>query len=290
MAAMPNLDMAAFKQAMMDLYRDEEFTKVHEEINRKMYVNILERLHVLEADHNRLVHENEQLKKTVKQNENDIRKLKEQYDQRDKQSRKSNLRITGLKEVENENTKDYVTVFIKENMHLEVKPGDLLSAERIGLRKKQGKNRQQNRREMPRPILVKFNNHWTKREVFREKMQLKHLEVSENETRVFISEDLTPEMSEIFYNARQLVKSKRLCSAWTWEGQVYIKAHQHQQTGTPIKDLLTLAYYDSNPSNTSLHHSDRMRMELSHPSSSDSINTTVNTVNSHQSSAFTHSP
>ncbi len=87
-------------------------------------------------------------------------------------SRRNNLRITGLNE-EYEDTRGKITSFLKDNLKLKIKKDDVSTAERIAVRRKRTDQVQENVR--PRTILVKFNNHWFRRAVYRERFQLKDL-------------------------------------------------------------------------------------------------------------------
>ncbi len=61
--------------------------------------------------------------------------------------------------------------------------------------------------------------------------------------KVYINEALTPETAAIYYQARQLVKERKLCTAYTLDGQVFAKATKEQKKGQKIERMEQLAYF-----------------------------------------------
>ena len=78
----------------------------------------------------------------------------------------------------------------------------------------------QNRNVRPRPILIKFNNNWDRRKVYLGRLGLRHVE---NARGIFINEDLTKQMSELFYNARQAKKNGLIRQCWTEGGILSVR-------------------------------------------------------------------
>jgi hypothetical protein len=73
-------------------------------------------------------------------------------------------------------------------------------------------------RKTTRPIIVRFAN-WKMRDmVLRSKNQL-----NEGSQRVFISEHLTKSASQLFFEARKMLKEKKIAGTWTRNGHVMIK-------------------------------------------------------------------
>jgi len=78
----------------------------------------------------------------------------------------------------------------------------------------------------PRPILVTFATRKTRNEVYERRRVLK----SKVGPKVFLCENLTASASEVAWEARKLVKDRRLHSCWTSGGYVYVK---RTETGKP---------------------------------------------------------
>ena len=68
-----------------------------------------------------------------------------------------------------------------------------------------------------RPIIVRFTNRRSRDAVYRSRKLLGP------DQKIYISEQLTKNASNLFYEARQLRTQKRLSSAWTKGGQVFVK-------------------------------------------------------------------
>ncbi len=99
-------------------------------------------------------------------------------------------------------------------MKIHVPDDDVQTAERNGMKKEDS--------PYPWPILIKFNNHWTKRDVYKDRRQLKG-------EKIFFNENFTKESASLFYEARKLQKS-----AFTIGGIVFVKK---QRNSKPVKLL-----------------------------------------------------
>jgi hypothetical protein len=75
-------------------------------------------------------------------------------------------------------------------------------------------------RESCRPVLVRFTSRRIRDAVYRSKKSLKSLP---KDASIFISEHLTKNASNVFFEARKLVKEKSLAGAWTTHGLVNVK-------------------------------------------------------------------
>ena len=73
-------------------------------------------------------------------------------------------------------------------------------------------------RDRTRPILVKFSTRGDRDTVIKAKKLLRSKNIP-----VYISEHLTKPAAERFSKARGLVKEKKIFSAWSFNGQVFIK-------------------------------------------------------------------
>ena len=79
-----------------------------------------------------------------------------------------------------------------------------------------------------RDVLVKFSSK-KKRDLYYSRRKDTPKDV--NNMKAFINEDLTPYRSKLFFDARCLVKRKRLHSTWTQGGNIMIKAEAYD---TPV--------------------------------------------------------
>ena len=103
-----------------------------------------------------------------------------------------------------------VLAFCRDALKLDVSPQDISTAHRL----KAGP------RDATRPIIVRFTSRRVRENVFRAKKLLKDAPLP---NKVYISEQLTKTASTLFYEARKKQREKMLTSAWTHNGQVFIK-------------------------------------------------------------------
>jgi len=104
-----------------------------------------------------------------------------------------------------------VSAFIKDTLHVDVLPSDISTAHRI----KGGA------KDTVRPIIVRFASRRVRNLVFGAKKLLK-----EAPSRVYISEHLTKTDSELFFEARRLLREKKIFAAWTQNGLVHVRHSQ----------------------------------------------------------------
>ena len=72
--------------------------------------------------------------------------------------------------------------------------------------------------EQVRPVIVRFVNRKTRNAVYEARKRLKDLNKS-----IFVSEHLSKSASDLFYEARKLLKEKKIHGTWTQNGQVLVK-------------------------------------------------------------------
>lgn len=112
--------------------------------------------------------------------------------------------------------------FCKERLNVEVSTQDIISAYRM-------KDNKSNRSTTSsvRPIMINFANRKVRDDIFRAKKKLKATSGDrrshKNDHGVFISENLTPAANNLYYEARQRLRNKKLYAAWTNNGRVYVK-------------------------------------------------------------------
>src|SRR6218665_859713 len=69
-----------------------------------------------------------------------------------------------------------------------------------------------------RPIVVRFVARRIRDQVYRARIALRELD-----EKIYINEQLTKKAADIFFNARKLLRNKKIAGTWTMHGQVYIK-------------------------------------------------------------------
>lgn len=173
----------------------------------------------LQRSVNSLTDENNKLKERLDVNEKII-------DEVNKVQRDSNIIIRGLPENSfaeraspsgDENATEQpthisvektVTNFVSKEMGIDIQSGDIHSAFRF----KAGT------RDKTRPILIRFSNLKTRRDILTSRKILK-----EKNIEVYVSEHLTKRASDLMMRARTLVNKHKLHAAWARNGCIYIK-------------------------------------------------------------------
>jgi len=250
---------------MKDFTDSSYYTKKTNELIRQSMSQLTQRLHVTEAELKQTSRQVSILTETVKQQQQQIEELKKKSSTQEKVTRRTNIKIDGLPEVDEEHTPTLVKEFLKDNLSLHVQQGDIVSAERMGMKKTDSIK--------PRNVRVKFSSIWKKREVCQRKKLLKELK----DVKIYINEDLTQEAASIYFQARKMVKEKSLWAAYTLDGQVFVKTHKDEKKGNKIDHVEQLAYFthdttisnrtqskeEANSTTSSEMSIDRVRLELS---------------------------
>lgn len=114
-----------------------------------------------------------------------------------------------------------VITFCRDALGVEIKQGDISIAHRLKAGIK----------DVTRPVIVRFANRRIRNLVYSSKKCLKG-----HTSRVFISEHLTKTSSDLFYEARRLLREKKIFGAWTQNGQVFVRFSPDPSTrGTLIR-------------------------------------------------------
>jgi exosome complex exonuclease DIS3/RRP44 len=190
--------------------------------------------------------ENDDLRQHVTKLEERIEKLEIDADNNLQYSKRNTLRISGVPDFETSKEPDAISkdilkyeptdlkvVEIAQALNVEVSLEDIDRSHRIGVVNP----------NKPRDIIVKFKSYRARNVLYKARVDLK----SKGYPRVFINESLTQIRSSLFYKARQLVKSRFLNGAWTYDGNIMIKDASHKihrvstlselmqhKSGTPI--------------------------------------------------------
>ena len=128
-------------------------------------------------------------------------------------SRRNCLRVSGIVEKGGEQIDDVVAGLIKD-LDVDVHVNEIDRAHRLGRQASDsGKKR-------PRDIIIKFATYRARQKLYKRRTQLRR---SDKYKGTFINEELTRKRSELFYNARQLVKDKHFGKSWTSDGIVFIE-------------------------------------------------------------------
>jgi len=161
--------------------------------------------------------------------ESDLQKANSRVDELEAYTRRDNLVISGLpvesyaeasssteqdgRGESSEGTEKSLLKLFNDQLKVNVSPADISVAHR--LRKRGGSSAVNSG---PPAVIVRFTNRKTRDRVYNARRELRNMN-----TRIFINEDLNQSTNKLFFNARHLVKSRIIHSAWTYTGNVFIK-------------------------------------------------------------------
>ncbi len=135
-------------------------------------------------------------------------------DDLEQESKASNIRIFGMDEEEEEDVASKVIDLVRNQLHIaDIKTEDIKDTGRMG-----------KRTNKIRDILVQFRSNTLRDKVYNKRRLLK-----QNDNPVFINEDLTPQRSKLFFEARKLRKREKIFGTWTQKGNVMIKIKDSDQ-------------------------------------------------------------
>lgn len=121
----------------------------------------------------------------------------------------------------NSNAEVQFIKFCNDKLNITVSKSDISTAHRLP--RKSGSSG-------PKPLIVRFTNRRIRSLILKKKRQLK----SDTSGRYFINEHLSPEANDIFEATRNLYKSKKIASTWTFNGHVYLKRLEDGPNAKPI--------------------------------------------------------
>lgn len=156
----------------------------------------------------------------VNENCKKIDKLEVTQDENEQQARLNNLRIYGIPEPENETqeqTEHQLLKMFKNKLKLDIKTSDIDRCYRIGVHK----------RDITRPIFVRFISFKNRSSVFQNKKMLKN-------TGFVIKEDLTRIRSSLLKKAVEKYGTKNV---WTQNGKVFYSSNNRKCVINPGDEL-----------------------------------------------------
>lgn len=145
-----------------------------------------------------------------------LSEMKLKTDELEQYSRRSCVRISGIKESQSENVNGVVGQLI-DRLNLDVKPEDIDRMHRVG---RPDRVRNNGAPMGPRDIIVKLCNSNARLQLLKGRKPLR-----DNNEKIFISEDLTSTRMTLAYKCREHVRDKNseVSKTWTFNGNVLVK-------------------------------------------------------------------
>ena len=205
---------------------------------------VKEATNTLSAEVQELKRENQQLVKNNHDLERRVVQLELDSDALEQYSRRNTIRISGLPEVPSEDT-DGAVLAIARELDVSLTPSDIDRSHRVG---RIDDNRASGSGRRSRDIIVKFATYNARQRLY---VKRKNLRQTESLKNIFINEDLTKKRSKLLYDARCLVRTKKLKSAYASDGKIFVRDnldHRHLIRG----DADLLVFIDQRESRTEL--------------------------------------
>lgn len=206
--------MAKLQELVSSLVK-KEVAETHEKQNTKISTMKLE-LDDVKSENVKMKRMIERLNFELCKRDEKIEKLESQIDDLKQEKLENNVRIVGLEE--HDRDEDDVHKMAKE-YKMKLKKSDIAEIIRLG---KQGKKKK------CRDVIVRFKDKAKREEFYRCRKMNREKNAMQG---VYINDHLTESRSKLFYSARQLVRHKKINSAWTQGGNVLVRI---QDTSSPL--------------------------------------------------------
>jgi len=140
--------------------------------------------------------------------------LNTKHDVLEQYTRKYNLEIDGVPMVHGEDLEDIV-IKLARRIDADVGPEDIDIIHRF----KKGN-------QQPNPIIVRFNNYYSKKEMYYVRHKLHKLNVrhiSGAEKKIYINENLTAQRAALFKKVHNKKQLRQGWKVWTIDGKIFVK-------------------------------------------------------------------
>lgn len=246
-------DFDSFKEEMKQMI--QSYMTSHEQELKKItptLKDIQQSNHNIETSVAFLSSQNEELKKKIDQLEVQAKKdreyitiLEEKIEDVQRSNRKTSFEIKNVPKKINETREDLINYVrnLSENIGCKLDYSDIRDIHRVQTNK-EGKNNT--------PIIIETNSTMLKSDILKmcktfniknkDKLRAKHLGLTINEdSPIFVSEQLTAKGSRLFFLARDVAKSKNYKFCWTSFGRVYLRKDENSRI-TQIKNELQVQH------------------------------------------------
>lgn len=170
---------------------------------------------IAESVRDSLKHEWEDTVDKINELQNKYNDIEDMLDEQEQYSRRNCLVVYGVPETDHENTNNIAMGIIKNNLNIDVRPGDIDRSHRLGPKS--------NERGKPRGIIIKFAHYNIRDLVYKAKKRLKG-----TTPKIYILESLTAKRVKLLEELRKSHKDK-LNASWTQDGRFYLLTKRNQR-------------------------------------------------------------
>ena len=205
---------------LFKVFKDEiqnELLKTLDRHDKKM-IELEQEVRNIKLANKKLQKDNDEIRRMNEKLATNVADLERRTVHSEQYSRKSNVRIFGLRETDGENCKEKVAQLINTKLKLQIGTADINAAHRLPARDNNIK-----------PIIVRFFARDVKQTVLKNRSKLRG-------TGISIHEDLCKAMSQLL---NRVSNHQGVKSAWAWNGNIFFsdekgKVHKAQY-GEPIR-------------------------------------------------------
>jgi len=156
--------------------------------------------------------------------QNQIDYLKIKLDDQEQYSRRTNLKISGIKEQGRDENTDDLVLDVINNLILKHQ-GVALNYSQIGRTHRVGPPPTTSTKNRPRDIIIRFISYRDRDLVFRNKKNLKSVNERQSpDRRLYVNEALTQRRASLYKKTRDLFRNKKIKNCWTHDGKILVKS------------------------------------------------------------------
>lgn len=186
--------------------------------------------------------ENIELKSSCNELRQRLTRLELENDALEQYGRRNIIRVSGIQEQNNEDTDDIV-LQLANDLDVPMTKQDIDRSHRVGKLDTRNQSGRAGRAKKPvRDIIVKFSTYNARHRLFQKRKALRETD-SELLKSVYLNEDLTKFRSEILFEARSLRRARKLNSAYSSDGKLFVRDLEDRRYQiSSLDDLVKFGY------------------------------------------------
>ena len=220
------------RKTVADILKDnkslrEEIAEMKSSIEsqRREFSEVKESIASVKRENEALKSELQRPKEKLQEETEESQNLWYHHDELEQYTRKNSLEITGIPESTEE-----IVIKIAEVLNVDITPGDIEISHKLKRRDKT-------------IIIVKFMNHKIKTKLYKERIKLKNIALTDlypsyassvNPERIYINENLTSRRRRLVGTANGMRKDNLLVSVWAIDGKVFCEDIPEQCSRTNL--------------------------------------------------------
>lgn len=188
-----------------------------------------ERVQILEGRSDRPISESSDVKELT----DTVERLQLVLNERDQELLSTDVEISGIPEQSNENP-IHLTVLVAQKLNVEIEPRDIVSAERVGMRRVAGDGGDGGGDGRPRTLAVRLTRRALRDELLREARRARGADTTGFDLpgpprKFYVNERLTRTNRQLFHKARHEGARANWRYIWTRDGRIYARRQPNTQ-------------------------------------------------------------